>query len=263
MSDTSPFRIHTLIGKYGDVRDQIEVLLVRVNSEWRRRQVFVTALAALSADGGGVALFDEQYLVGLCLLIGCGIIASVGLSGGQHLEIEVETLTLCLALLAETKGNDHDAPLNLLIDMRSSVHATRHAEGRSGAHVVDQWFELCLPQADGTGLRLELTEHMNSDPERTQLGKRVGRDYHVALFDGHCFREEDLKEAVTSHVSAPSGTNIPDRVREGLDAFGAAIRQLQSSYAELEMEATRVVVERTGESDTTVNPRKSEAQRPS
>src|SRR5690606_2117835 len=136
------------------------------------------------------------------------------------------------------------------------------ASARIGAEIVDEWFHLRLPLADTFGLELVLTEHVRAadDRKRSQPGKRLGRDYEVGLYHGHLFREEALLEGVVSHVSAPSGTSVASRVREGLDAFLAAVQQLRAAHAQTDDSIQSVDVAKDGRASAVINPRAKAAR---
>ena len=227
----NPLDLHCLKGTIHDLQAALTDLLRAINHHWHRRLALIISSAVLSFALSVFLVFFALYLPSLAALFLTATVLVLGFSGGRFLEIEVETVTLALALCEKIAPSiDAQAQCHARVDMRSSVHASKQVDLEFNGSVHDEWFLIEAPLENGRALRLQLTELVHAKQEREELGKRVGRDYHVALYAAHGCKDSDLIEAVTSHVAAPSGTNIPTRVREGIDAFQAGVDQLISGY---------------------------------
>lgn len=229
LAPSNPFRLHHIEGRHAGLVEGMQDLLALLNRQWRRRRMLAATLALVLAGGGGFLVLEAWYVLGLALIVAGLISAALALGSGRYLEVEVETVQLCLALLEDLEPSvDPQRRGRVRVDMRTASHAAKLNPNVSGT-VVDHWFTVEVPLKDGTGLQLELTEHvhgvdaLDDGPPRT--GKRMGREYHVALFADTTFDDRTLRGALCSHVSAPSGTSVKARVQEGLDIFHAAIAQ--------------------------------------
>jgi len=227
----TPFALHELEGDFESVEESTAGLLDLIKRQWRHRQWLAIGIALSCVVGGGFLLFNGSYLLGLGLVLAGLFAATFAMASGRHLEVEVETVELCLALLEELRDAvDATGQCAVTVDMRSSGHVAKLQRGDEASEILDHWFTIDLTLRKHSGLRLELVEHVRNNASDNKLGKRLGRDYHVALYNDPSCDEQMLREMVVSHVSAPTGTSVKSRVREGLDVFNAAIDQLRVSY---------------------------------
>lgn len=237
------FRLHEIEGKLPKVVDRLNDLLRLTNRQWQRRR-WLSFTGSLLMLGFTIFCFLRGYYLAFWGSLALTWFSfQLGLSHGQDLEVEVETLMLSRSLLnglAEIADSNTPcfASVDLLSASKNNPSTLRWLPGYLTTQVVhDHWFTLRVPLWDSYALQIHFSEDVRAS---TSFGlssnsidqRRVGRHYRVELYYDHRCLEESLAKAITSHVGPPNGTTLSSRVEDGCATFLAGVRRLRAEYCE-------------------------------
>lgn len=237
----APFILHELTGPYSHMVKSLDELFADVTRMWSQRRLLGMVFALLFLGLAVWLLAINQLVLALLFLIAGSVSATLGGRSGRHIEVEVETLSLCkdlLQFLHSSEILDEESSIDVTVDLRSALD-----ENKTGVsfdtdtptdHIeqhADHWFTLEVPIQKDMLLELTLLEQV-SKRGYTVAGRRLSRDYKVTLFRNRKPSADSLIEGITSHIAPPSATGLMGRVREGVDAFEAAIKQLVRDHVE-------------------------------